>query len=126
MTSLNSVSPTKGVPAPPFSADGSVRGDLLRQSLKYTLLAWIPGAFWQGATSSTAMTPFGQYLHANDFIFALLTAAPQLSSLLMIPAALVLQRLGTRKPFFIWTVPPPRPLFVLIGLLHRHDPLRPI
>ncbi len=94
-----------------------IRGDLLRTSLRFTLLAWIPGAFWQGATGTTAMTPFGQYLGANDFIFALITAAPQLSVLLMIPGALLVEKIGRRKAFFIWTVTPHRTLYILIGLL---------
>lgn len=94
-----------------------IRGDLLRTSLRYTLLAWIPGAFWQGATGATAMTPFGQFLGANDFIFSLITAAPQLSVLLMIPGALLVEKIGARKKFFIWTVTPHRTLYILIGLL---------
>src|SRR5437764_1372915 len=111
------------IPAAPAQApsaphpDGSVRGHLLRQSLKFTLLAWIPGAFWQGATSSTAMTPFGQYLGANDFIFALITAAPNIGVLFMIPGVLAVEKLGRRKPFFIWAVTPHRALYILIGLL---------
>jgi MFS family permease len=81
------------------------------------LFAWIPGAFWQGATSSTAMTPFAQYLGANDFILALITAAPQIGVLLMIPGVLAIEKLGRRKGFFIWTVTPHRALYVLMGLL---------
>jgi MFS family permease len=102
----------------PYSSNSArIRGDALRTSLRFTLLAWIPGAFWQGATGTTAMTPFGQYLGANDFIFALINAAPQLSVLLMIPGALLVEKIGRRKAFFIWTVTPHRTLYILIGLL---------
>jgi MFS family permease len=106
--------------APPHLADARrfhVRGDLLRTSLFYTLVAWIPGAFWQGATGSTAMTPFGQFLGADDFILALITAAPQISVLLMIPGALIVEKIGRRKTFFISTVTWHRALYIAIGLL---------
>jgi MFS family permease len=95
-----------------------VTGEALRRSLRYTVLAWIPGAFWQGATGNTALTPLGKYLGANDLTFALLiVGAPLLSALLQIPGSVIVERLGRRKGFFIWTVTPHRALYIVIGLL---------
>jgi MFS family permease len=121
MSSLQSDASAPGaVSTLPSLADARafpIRGQLLRTSLRYTLLAWIPGAFWQGVTGSTAMTPFGQFLGANDFLFALITAAPNIGAVLMIPGALLVERLGRRKKFFISTVTPHRALYIVIGLL---------
>jgi MFS family permease len=95
-----------------------ISGEALRQSLRYTVLAWIPGAFWQGATGNTALTPLAKYLGANDLIFSLLiVGAPLLSALLQIPGSMVVERVGRRKWFFIWTVTPHRTLYMVIGLL---------
>ncbi len=56
------------------------------------------------------------FLGANDLIFSLLiVAAPLLSALLQIPGALVVEKLGARKRFFIWFVTPHRTLYILIG-----------
>ncbi len=113
--SVNPASPaSRSADTRPFP----IRGTLLRTSLRYTMLAWLPGAFWMGATGNTAMTPLGQYLGANDLIFALITqAAPMLSVLFMIPGSMIVERLGRRKTFFLWTVTPHRGLYILIGLL---------
>lgn len=104
--------------APSLDVPARVTGDALRRSLRYTVLAWVPGAFWMGATGNTALTPLGKYLGANDLIFSLMiVAAPLLSALLQIPGSMVVERLGRRKWFFIWTVTPHRTLYILIGLL---------
>src|SRR4051812_13512071 len=71
-----------------------VRGDALRHSLYFTFIAWIPGAFWMGATGATAMTPLGKYLGATDLIFAMIyTGGPMLAVLFQLPGARAVEHL---------------------------------
>ena len=41
-----------------------VRGDGLRRSLYFTMIAWIPGAFWAGAISGAPTFKLANYLGA--------------------------------------------------------------
>src|ERR1035437_7589020 len=105
--------------APPqfINDPNRIRGDALRRSLFYTFAAWIPGAFWYGATNGAAAIELARSLGANDFVFALMSAAPLLGVVLQVPGSVVVERLGRRKFFFLWNAVPSRAAFVLIGLL---------
>lgn len=94
-----------------------VRGEALRVSLYFTLVAWIPGAFWLAATAGASANEFAVYLGANDFVLALISAAPLVAVLFQLPGSVVSDMLGKRKKFFILTVTPHRTLYILIGLL---------
>src|ERR1035437_3897524 len=101
----------------PANDPDRIRGEALRRSLYYTFVAWIPGAFWFGATNGAAAIELARSLGANDFVFALMSAAPLLGVVLQVPGSVVVERLGRRKFFFLWNAVPSRAAFVLIGLL---------
>lgn len=92
-------------------------GDPLRRSLRLVTIAWFYGAFWMAATTGAPLTRLAQYLGADDFMFSLLAAAPYVSVLLQIPGSLIVDWLGRRKAFFIWTVTGHRAVYPVIGLL---------
>jgi MFS family permease len=120
MSSLPTVpSGTSNAKRPPsLLARRHVRGDLLRRSLYYTFIAWIPGAFWMGATGATSMTKLGEFLGANDLIFAIIfTAGPMLAVLWQLPGYLTVEYFQHRKGPFLWTGVPCRFLFLVMGLL---------
>lgn len=94
-----------------------IRGDALRRSLFWALIAWVPGALWQAWTSGGSATKLAQHMGANDFWIGAMTAAPFIAVLLQIPGAMTVEWLGKRKWFFIWTVSAHRLLYVVIGLL---------
>ncbi len=94
-----------------------IRGDALRRSLFWTLVAWIPGAFWTAATSGGTPTILAIYLGASAFWIGLMNAAPQIAVLFQIPGSIIVTHLGRRKGFFIWTVTIHRALYIVIGLL---------
>jgi len=96
---------------------GRVSGLDLRRSLHRTTVAWLFGAFWMAAVGGSTQTRLGEWLGADDAKFGWLGAAPQAGLLLAVPGTLVLQWLGKRKAFFVWTVTVHRLLYVLIGLL---------
>src|SRR6188768_215519 len=107
---MSSPRPASNANAPSDSASSAVtlataspvRGDALRRSLYYTFIAWIPGAFWTGATGGTSMTKLGEYLGANDLIFSIIfTAGPMLAVLWQLPGYLAVERLGRRKSLFL-------------------------
>ena len=94
-----------------------ITGDALRRSLRWTYLAWIPGALWMAATSGGAATKLATYLGATAFWFGVMTAAPYIAVLLQVPGAMFVEALGRRKWFFIWTVTFHRVLYIVIGFL---------
>lgn len=96
----------------------AVRGDDLRRSLFWTLVAWIPGAFWVASTlGGTATILACDHFGASSLWIGIMTAAPLLGALLQLPGALIVEWLGRRKTFFVWTVSAHRLLYVVIGLL---------
>src|SRR6185369_1729554 len=96
----------------------TVTGAVLRRSLYFTFVAWIPGAFWTGATTGTSMTKLGEFLGANDLIFSIIfTAGPMLAVLWQLPGYLAVERLGRRKKLFVWACTGCRGCYVLMGLL---------
>ena len=64
-------------------------------------LAWVFGSVWSTTTTGTPLTLFAQELGTSDFQFGLLTALPFLASLVCLPASLLIERTGRRKPFFL-------------------------
>ena len=94
-----------------------IRGDDLRRSMKWTLLAWIPGAFWMSATSGGTATILAKYLGATALWIALMNAAPQVGVMLQLPGAMLMERMGRRKGMFLWLGACHRFMYLVIGLL---------
>ena len=70
-----------------------------------------------GGGGGATQTRLGQWLGADDAKFGWLGAAPQAALLLAVPGSLVVQWLGRRQAFFVWTMTIHRLLYLLIGLL---------
>lgn len=94
-----------------------ITGQVLRQSLYLTSLAWFFGAFWMGATSGVAPTRLAQYLGADDTVLGWLGSVAYVAVLLQIPGSLAVDWLGRRKKWFIYSVTLHRALYMLIGVL---------
>ena len=94
-----------------------IRGNALRRSLFWALVAWIPGAFWQSASSGGSATKLALHFSDSAFWIGAMNAATFAATFLQIPGAAIIEHLGKRKWFFIWTVSAHRFLYILIGLL---------
>jgi MFS family permease len=104
-------------PLPADAPPARIKGRALRRSLHYTTLAWVFGAFWQASSGGAITTELANYLGANDFVQACLTAAILVGFLMQIPGSLLTQKLGRRKGIFITWVSIHRVLYILMGLL---------
>ena len=71
-----SLSPKATSAAPRGHDPYRIRGEALRRSLYFTMIAWLPGAFWQGATNGAPLVELAKHLGSTDFVYALLIAAP--------------------------------------------------
>jgi MFS family permease len=89
----------------------------LRSSLQFLTAAWLFGSVWLTATSGAPLTQFAQSLGASKFQFGLLAALPFISSLLSMPASLLIDRTGKRKKIFLFGLYEQRLSWFVIALV---------
>jgi MFS family permease len=95
----------------------SVRGRNLRQSLRMVTAAWMWGVVWMTCVSGDQMRAYAKMLGFNDFAFGLLGAIPFIATLGQLPAAIIVERTGLRKYFFLYFQVIARFLWIPIALV---------
>lgn len=80
----------------------TVRGRNLRQSLRLVTIAWMWGVVWATCVNGDQMRAYAKMLGFNDFAFGLMAAIPYLATLSQLPAAIIVERAGLRKYFFLY------------------------
>ncbi|MHC4294500.1 MAG: MFS transporter, partial [Planctomycetota bacterium] len=81
----------------------SVRGSELRQSLRIVTVAWMFGIVWMSCIMGSHVKSFARILGFNDLAFGIMAAMPFLGACGHIVGAILVERSGLRKQFFIAT-----------------------
>jgi MFS family permease len=89
----------------------------LRQTLGMVTLSWVFGSVWHTTVTGAPLTQFAADLGASPWQFGLLTAMPFLASLLSLPASMLIEHTGARKPIFFAGLYFQRTLWFVIALL---------
>ena len=89
----------------------------LRASMRLATGAWVAGSVWMTATAGAPLTEFARVLGAGPFLFGLLAALPFAASMVALPASVLTERLGRRKPVFIVGLLTSRLLWLAIALV---------
>ena len=88
---------------------------MLHRGLRINILAGWLGTAWWAMTQGMPLTMFMEALGASGFMMGLVTTVMQLAFLVQIPAAILAERLPTRKPYWgavailhrlLWFIPP--------------------
>src|SRR4051812_18700989 len=79
-----------------------ISGKALRRSLMATTLAWIFGNVWYVTITGAPFTLFYRAMKASPFEVGLLSAIPYLAALISLPASVLIERTGARKPIFFF------------------------
>ncbi|OPZ25554.1 MAG: Major Facilitator Superfamily protein [Lentisphaerae bacterium ADurb.BinA184] len=108
MTALPESAAAPAPEPPPYS---------LRPTLSRVMTAWGFGAVWLYITTGATLTQYAKLLHVTPFGFGLLAALPFLGALTQLPASLVMERYGWRKPIFLWANLVHRFLWIVIGAM---------
>jgi MFS family permease len=103
--------------ASPEPSNARPSGAVLRRSMVYATVAWMFGAVWLATVSGTPITLFAERLGCTEFEFGVLAAAPFFTSLLSLPASLVIERTGVRKGMFLVALYAQRLMWVPIALV---------
>lgn len=101
----------------------SVRRDELRQSLRTTTIAWMYGVVWFSIITGDQMRCFAKMLGFNDFWFGVLGAVPFLATIGQLNAALIIERVGERKPLFLVTGAIHRLLWIFVAAIPLFLPI---
>ena len=80
-------------------------------------LAWVFGSVFVTATGGATFTIFATRVGLSPFQFGLLAAAPYVASLASLPASLLIDRTGRRKPIFLAGLYLQRLMWVPIALV---------
>lgn len=78
----------------------SPRGPVLRRSLQLVTVSWLFGAVWFATIAGAPTTQFAKAMGTSEFQFGLLSAAPFLATLIILPASIWIERSGKRKKIF--------------------------
>ena len=92
------------------------RGPALRRAMGLVTLAWVFGSVFVTGTGGATFTVFATKLGLTPFQFGLLAAAPYVASLASLPASLLIDRTGRRKPIFLTGLYLQRLMWVPIAL----------
>src|ERR1019366_370831 len=79
----------------------TVRGPVLRRSLRLVTLGWVFGSVWMTATAGAPLTLFAKGLGASRFEFGVLGAIPYLAALLTFVGTVLTERIGRRRLIFL-------------------------
>jgi MFS family permease len=100
---------------------------VLRRALVATTLAWVFGNVWYVTITGAPFTLFYRAMNASPFEVGLLSAIPYLAALISLPASVLIERTGARKPIFFFGLYLQRGLWLLLGvvplwLMSRYGP----
>src|ERR1019366_282704 len=79
----------------------TVRGPVLRRSLRLVTLGWVFGSVWVTATAGAPLTLFAKGLGASRFEFGLLAALPFLASFFALAVTILVEHMGRRRFLFL-------------------------
>lgn len=89
----------------------------LRISLRRVIIAVCFGTVCFQIIQGTALTGFALQLGANDFVFGLLMALPVLGGVIQILSSYLIEKVGTRRVFFLASLYPQRLVWIGVALV---------
>lgn len=113
---MHASNPRHRLPAAPATPT-KPRGPALRRAMGLVTLAWVFGSVFVTATGGATFTIFATKIGLSPFQFGLLAAAPYVASLASLPASLLIDRTGRRKPIFLTGLYLQRFMWVPIALI---------
>ena len=79
--------------------------------------AWLLGSVWATATAGAPLTELARVLGASPLTFGVIAALPFIASLAALPASVLTERIGRRKPIFLLGLGLSRVVWFLIAIV---------